>query len=520
MKNSKKIYITTAIDYVNSVPHIGTAYEKIGTDVLARLFRLKGFDVLFQMGNDEHSVNVQKAAQEKGLAPKEYCDQMRPQFEHVWKRLNVSYDQFIQTSEPRHHRAVTKLFEKIHAAGDVYERDYEGWYCESCEAFYTDKDLTDGHCPNHKTKPKWLKEKNHFFKLTKYTDFLLKHYETHPEFILPAKRRNEVINFVKGGLEDVSISRSSFNWGIPVPIDPDHVIYVWFDALINYITGVGFGDDEKKFEEGWQNVLHVIGKDITRFHCVIWPAMLASAGVSLPETIFGHGFVYLKGEKMSKSLGNVVTPLDILDKYPDFGSDALRYYILRGSSFGDDGDFTWDGFTSRYNADLANGFGNLVSRTLGMVWKYQQGVIKPVVFADAEKNILGDAQKVFQTMSDQLDPHKSGDVNFHLALDKIWSYISQVDQYIDQKAPWTLAKEKKTEELSLVMTTLVEAIRLISILVYPFIPTAIRRTWEGMGFESLQKLDAVKMDDLKKIPFISSEHKMVCEKLMLFPRII
>ncbi|MBF0106956.1 MAG: methionine--tRNA ligase, partial [Deltaproteobacteria bacterium] len=316
-----KKYITTAIDYVNSVPHIGTAYEKIGADVLARFYKLQGHEVVFQMGNDEHSANVQKAAIKKGLDPQVYCDEMRVKFEEAWRLLDISYDQFIQTTEPRHHRSVSRLFEMINAAGDIYPRDYEGWYCESCEAFYTDKDLVEGHCPHHKEKPAWLKEQNYFFKLSKYADFLLNHIETHPHFILPAKRKNEIVQFIKHGLEDISVSRSSFNWGIPLPIKQDHVIYVWFDALINYITGVGFGEDEARFKDVWQNVLHIIGKDITRFHCVIWPAMLKSAGLPLPDMILGHGFFSLKGEKMSKTLGNVVTPMDILKVYPAFGSD-------------------------------------------------------------------------------------------------------------------------------------------------------------------------------------------------------
>jgi len=515
-----KKYITTAIDYVNSPPHIGTAYEKIGADVLARYYRLMGYDVVFQMGNDEHSTNVYKAAKEKGMDPKGYCDFMRPKFEEAWKHLEISYDQFIQTSEPRHHKAVKKLFQKIHDAGDIYPKDYEGWYCESCEAFYTEKDLIEGLCPNHKAKPKWLKEKNYFFKLTKYSDFLLDHIKKNPNFILPEKRRNEVVQFIKQGLVDVSVSRSSVEWGIPLPIQEDHVIYVWFDALINYITGIGFGDDEAKFEENWQNVLHVIGKDITRFHCIIWPAMLQSAGLKLPDTILGHGFVYLKGEKMSKTLGNVVSPLDILEKYPDFGGDALRYYLMRGSSFGDDGDFTWDSFIERYNADLANGYGNLVSRTLGMVWRYQDGEVKPLPSsAKEELDLLSAAGQVFEKVSVDLDPEKNGDTDFHLALEKIWAYMARVDQYIDRTAPWTLAKGKKADELSIVLTTITEAIRLISVMLFPFIPLAVSKVWRVFGFEVYQELSDVRGDVFQKDPYIKDSHKFQEKKLMLFPRI-
>lgn len=515
-----KRYITTAIDYVNSIPHIGTAYEKIGADVLARFYRLSGDEVLFQMGNDEHSANVQKAAEAQGLPPKVYCDGMRPKFEDMWKQLEINYTQFIQTSESRHHEVVKKFFERVYATGDIYPRDYEGPYCESCEAFYTDKDLVEGLCPNHKTKPKWLKEKNYFFKLSKYADFLLDHIEKNPNFILPKKRKNEIVNFIKAGLDDISISRSTFNWGIPLPLDPKHVFYVWFDALINYVTGIGFGTDEKKFNEWWPSVTHIVGKDITRFHSVIWPAMLKSAGLPLPKTVLGHGFVYLRGEKMSKSLGNVVTPLDILEKYPDFGADALRYYLMRTSGFGDDSDFTWGDFILRYNSDLANGIGNLAARTLGMVWKYQNGHVLPVDFPVEEKALLARAAEVIDVVAKDLDPLTAGDMNCHFAIEKIWAYITAIDQYIDCKQPWTLAKDvSRKSELSLVMTTLVEALRLVAIIVSPFIPTAAEKIWRGYGFEKLQKFAAVGFPDIKKLPFIKMEHELTENKLMIFPRI-
>lgn len=515
-----KRYITTAIDYVNSLPHIGTAYEKIGADVLCRFYRLLGDDVILHMGNDEHSVNVLKSAVAQGLPPKVYCDQMRPQFENVWKTLHIHYDQFIQTSEPHHYKTVTKLFEKIHAAGDIYPRDYEGWYCESCEAFYTEKDLLDGLCPNHKAKPKWLKEKNYFFRLSKYRDFLFEHIEKNPNFILPAKRRNEILGLLKQGLEDISVSRSSFEWGIPLPIEKAHVVYVWFDALINYLTGVEYSEESEKFKTWWPANIHIIGKDITRFHCVIWPAMLRSAGVELPQTILGHGFVYLKGEKMSKTLGNVVTPLDILNRYPDFGADALRFYLMRGSSFGDDGDFTWDDFILRYNSDLANGLGNLVSRTLGMVWRYQKGLVRAQKLPKEEQDLLELAQRVFQDVKKHLDPWQSGDMQCHFAIEKIWAYISKIDQYIDVKQPWSLAKDPaRADELSAVMTTLVEAIRLVSILVSPFIPVAAKKIWSAFGFEQFVTFENLRATEIQNIPFFKKNWQIPQEKLMVFPRI-
>jgi methionyl-tRNA synthetase len=333
---------------------------------------MEGYEVHFQMGNDEHSVNVKKAADERGIAPKTYCDQMRHEFERIWKELSISYDGFIQTSDPRHEDGVKKLFSVITEKGDIYKSHYEGWYCESCEAFLTEKDLVEGQCPSHKTKPKWLEEENYFFALSKYRDRLLEYINAHPEFIVPETRRNEIISLLKEGLEDISVSRASFPWGIPLPHDPTHVVYVWFDALMNYITAIGYGWDEGQFQKWWPADIHVIGKDITRFHCVIWPAMLMSAGLALPKTVFGHGFISLKGEKMSKTLGNVVMPLDIVKIY---GADPLRYYLLREGGFGRDGDFTWENFIKRYNGDLANGLGNLVSRTVGMALRYQEGKV-------------------------------------------------------------------------------------------------------------------------------------------------
>lgn len=515
---NKKITITTAIDYVNSLPHIGTAYEKIGADVLARFYRMQGYDVLFHMGNDEHSANVLKAAADKGLEPLAYCTAMRKYFEEIWKKLSISYNSFIQTTEPRHHVAVKKLFQLIHASGDIYLKDYEGWYCESCEAFYTEKDLVEGLCPNHKQKPKWLKEKNYHFKLSRHADFLLEHIRTHPNFILPEKRKNEIVQFIRAGLADISVSRSSFSWGITLPIAKEQVVYVWFDALINYITALGFGADSEDFSQRWHNVLHVVGKDITRFHCIIWPAMLKSAGLALPDCILGHGFVYLKGEKMSKTLGNVVTPLDILDKYPVFGADALRYYLMRGSSFGADGDFTWEGFIARYNSDLANGLGNFVSRTMGMVWRYQAGAVEALPpTAQGERGLLQSLHAVCQEQAKFLDPRLSGDACFHFALEKIWVVLASFDQFIDQRAPWTLFKEKKMGELSIVLTTLVEAVRGLCVLLFAYMPTAMAKVWEAFGFE--EDLEGMTYESLAVLPYIKDKHVLKEDRLTLFPRI-
>lgn len=463
---SPHFYLTTAIDYVNSIPHIGTAYEKIGADVLARFMRMEGHQVHFQMGNDEHSTNVLKAAKEKNLAPKVYCDEMREKFTEIWQKLGISCDDFIQTSEPRHHKATQRFFEAILKTGDIFEGEYEGWYCESCEAFYTEKDLVDGHCPHHKQKPTWLKERNFFFKLSKYQQPLLDYIAAHPEFILPEIRRNEIVSLIKSGLQDISVSRSGFEWGIPLPNDSKHVVYVWFDALINYLTAVGYGADEARFKEWWPAQVHIIGKDITRFHCVIWPAMLMSAGLKLPETVFGHGFVYLKGEKMSKSLGNVVTPMDVINAY---SPDALRYYLLRSSSFGSDGNFTWDDFIKRYNADLANDLGNVLNRSLGMAKKYFNGLISKGEAAEGDKTLILQAGETGKKVRQALD-YKRGDLEYHLALEAIWDLIAATDKYIDSSAPWTLKKEGKEERLKQVLYNVFNSLRLIGMWIHPFMP--------------------------------------------------
>ncbi len=474
-RESRKFYITTAIDYVNSLPHIGTAYEKIGADALARWHRMLGDEVHLQMGNDEHSVNVQRAAQDKGLTPKQYCDEMRLKFEEVWKKLDLSYDGFMQTSDPHHEQGVKKLFARVMEKGDIYRARYEGWYCESCEAFLTEKDLEGGLCPNHKSEPKWLAEDNYFFALSKYTDRLRDHIKAHPEFILPDVRRNEIVSLLEEGLQDVSVSRSSFDWGVTLPDDPDHVVYVWFDALINYITAIGYGWDDKLFEKWWPADVHVIGKDITRFHCVIWPAMLMSAGLPLPKTVFGHGFVYLKGEKMSKTLGNVVTPMDVIDRY---GADPLRYYLLREGGFGRDGDFTWEHFIERYNGDLANGIGNLVSRTIGMASRYLDGRIAPAEACDSE--LRQTCEALPKRVAAALD-HATGEVEFHQALAAVWEVVAAADRHINDNKPWEMQKAGMTEQIARVLWEVASAIRTIAVMLHPFMPSTASRIWETMG---------------------------------------
>lgn len=473
----KKFYLTTAIDYVNSPPHIGTAYEKVGADVLARFLRMKGFEVRFQMGNDEHSLNVEKAARERGQEPPDYCREMQKVFEEVWRRLNISYDGFIRTTEEHHIRGVQQLFECLRKKGDIYKAPYEGWYCESCEAFYTEKDLENGLCPNHKSKPKWLHEENYFFRLSKYEKKLLRHIRKNSGFIRPELRRNEILNVIEGGLKDISVSRAGMKWGIPLPHDTTHSVYVWFDALINYLTAVGYGTDARQFKKWWPADLHVIGKDITRFHCVIWPAMLMAAGIPLPKSVFGHGFVYFRGEKMSKTLGNVVTPMDIVPKY---GADPLRYTLMRTSGFGADGDFTWDDFIRRYNGDLANGLGNLVSRVAGMIEQYTEGKITPPPKKNwgPQKAFWEEEKKYFAA----LEP-KGEEIPFHDALRAVWFCIRLVDQDITEVKPWELRKKGKAAELALRLYHWSEAIRKIALLLKPFLPETSERIWKQFCFD-------------------------------------
>ncbi len=499
-KNPKKnkFYITTAIDYVNSLPHIGTAYEKIGADVLARWHRMLGDEVHFQMGNDEHSINVWKAAKEKGLSPKEYCDQMRKYFESIWKSLDISYDGFIQTSDPHHEKGVKKLFKAIMDKGDIYKSRYEGWYCESCEAFLTEKDLEGGLCPNHKAKPKWLSEENYFFALKEYGSDLLKHIEKNPDFILPEIRRNEIISLIKEGLQDISVSRSSFDWGVTLPDDPEHIVYVWFDALINYVTAVGYGWDDEEggmFSKWWPADMHVIGKDITRFHCVIWPAMLMSAGIPLPKTIFGHGFVYLKGEKMSKTLGNVVTPMDVIDKY---GADPLRFYLMREGGFGRDSDFTWEHFIERYNGDLANGIGNLVARTIGMASRYCDSMIKPPPSPREHFELADKTSDLVEKVSRALD-HRKNEIEFHQALAAIWEVFTAADRHINESRPWEMYKTGRTEGINNVLWDIASALQISTALLFPFMPSTAMKIWEIMGYNEHSNISQIGINDIRKM---------------------
>jgi len=499
----KRFYITTAIDYVNQKPHLGTAYEKIGADCMARYKRLSGFDVRFLMGNDEHSTNVEREARNRGLDPFEYCREMSAEFQGTWKALGISYDDFIHTTEERHVRSVRELFERIHRNGYIYKGKYEGYYCESCEEFIVEKDLVDGLCPRHKTAPKTISEENYFFALSRFQEPLLKHFEDNPEFVRPQIRLNEVANVVRGGLEDVSISRSGKSWGIPLPIDETHVIYVWFDALTNYISALGFGGpDTKLFERYWPADVHVIGKDITRFHCIIWPAMLMAGGVSPPRSVFAHGFISLAGEKMSKTRGNIIDPRTMIDM---FGADAVRYLLLREVPFDRDGDVTTDVFLGRYNADLANDIGNLFSRTVTMISKYLGGEVAP--------KPLGAGHELFAELVKALDAYRAfmDRMEFSRALGAYWAVIQRANRFIEEKRPWDLAKDPaKRPELEDMFRELLAVLRASGVVLSPFMP--------GKMAEMLGQLGAAHLT-LESLPEREAGASGLSQPAPLFPRL-
>jgi methionyl-tRNA synthetase len=466
-----KYFLTTAIDYVNSRPHLGTAYEKVTADIIARYRRLAGYDTLFLMGNDEHSQNVFKRAQEQGKDPLAYCDEMERVFRDVWKRLDISYDDFIRTTDrKRHFPATQQMAQACYDHGDIYEGSYEGWYCEGCEAFKPEKDLVEGKCPIHATTPQWIKEKNWFFRLSKYQQPLLDLYARQPSFIEPEVRRNEILRLVEGGLEDISMSRAGQSWGIPVPFDRGSVVYVWFDALINYAAAVGYGWDEQRFQQWWPANLHIVGKDITRFHCVIWPAMLMSARLPLPGQVFGHGWVYFKGERMSKSLGNIVDPLDAADR---FGPDPLRLYLTKEIPYGGDGDFTWERFEEKYNADLANNLGNLVNRVASMTERYQGGRVR----ATGGGTLAATAAESVAAYTTAMNAHA-----LHDGVAAAFRLVSAANNFIAETQPWAMAKDpSKADRLNGVLADCAEAVRVAATLLAPVMPSSAAEILRRLG---------------------------------------
>ena len=475
--SDRVFYVTSSIPYANAEPHVGTAYEIIACDVLARYHRLRGERVFFLTGTDEHSLNVARSSAELGITPQEWVDQMVPKWRDVWDRLDISNDDFIRTSEQRHVERVQRFVQTLYDRDQVYLGVYEGPYCVSCEEFKLEKELVDGNCPIHLRPVEWLKEDNYFFPLSKFQEPLLRLYRERPEFVLPDFRRNEVVSFVEGGLRDLSISRSGSDWGIPVPWDPEHVIYVWVDALLNYITAPGFGSDDPLFASVWPADVHIIGKDIVRFHAVIWPALLMAAGLEVPRTVFAHGFLTVGGEKMSKSRGTGVHPFELLDH---FGVDSYRYYFMREIQFGQDGSYTWESMVERHNADLANGLGNLASRVLAMLGSYFGGEVPDA----GDPSVAGRLPDVAKDVVARYDAAME-DLAPSQALAAAWEVVGEANRFLVERAPWKLAAEPgRRGELGAVLYAAAEVLRIVALLAAPVMPGAAARLWQQMGIAS------------------------------------
>ncbi|MSR74572.1 MAG: methionine--tRNA ligase [Planctomycetes bacterium] len=461
-----RYYLTTAIDYVNSRPHLGTAYEKITADVIARYQRGCGNEVRFLMGNDEHSQKVAAAGRKEGLTPLEWCDRMEGVFRSAWSALEIQPDVFIRTSEPRHREAVQALAQRIKDAGDFYEGEYEGWYCVGCEAFKRDEDLKDGLCPDHANrKPEWLKEKNWFFRLSRWCEPLKAHFAANPSFVLPESRRNELLALLDRGLEDISVSRTGTDWGIPFPFDERVVVYVWFDALINYITATGWPQDTASSAHWWPADLHLVGKDITRFHGVVWPAMLLSAGLPVPRKVFGHGFVNMSGGRMSKDAGRVTDPLELANTY---GVAALRYYLCAEANFGQDLEFSEERLLARANSDLANGLGNLAARTAGMLTRWREGRVAAAPQSSALLARADAAVDTYQRCMEVLD--------LRGALAAATQIVTEANAHVDRTQPFAMAKDPaRTAELDGVLAELVNSLLLACRLHHPFMPAKMEQ---------------------------------------------
>jgi methionyl-tRNA synthetase len=506
----KPFYITTPIYYPSDRLHIGHAYTTTIADAAARYKRLTGTEVLFLTGSDEHGQKIQRKAAEQNVTPIAYVNKIVDSFQQLWEKLNISHDDFIRTTEQRHHDVVQAIFQKIYDKGDIYKAAYEGWYCTPCETFWMERQVEGGKCPDCGRPVEMVQEESYFFRMSKYQDRLLAHIENNPEFIQPVSRRNEMLNFIKGGLEDLCVSRTTFDWGIPVPFDTKHVVYVWFDALTNYITAAGYLDDREKFAKFWPADIHLVGKEIVRFHSIIWPIILMALDLEIPNKVYGHGWLIMEGDKMSKSKGNVIDPVALIE---EFGPDAIRYFLLREITLGMDGNFSREALINRINADLANDLGNLLHRTLNMIGRFNGGIIKEA--GDIEELDRELAQLVQHTV---IQYEKFMDVmDINAAIKVVWALISRTNKYIDETSPWALAKdEAKKSRLNTVLYNLAETLRIIAILITPFMPVTGPKIWAQLGITS--DFGAVTFDDAKgwgKLPV----DIVVAKPEPIFPRI-